>query len=66
MEPGQNCVYNQTRECFLGLQVIAGDFSLASLNEWMKTLTPNSGEGIWMVPFRGVLATEVRVPAGYG
>jgi hypothetical protein len=62
MEPGQNCVYNQTRECFLGLQVIAGDFSLASLNEWMKTLTPNSGEGIWMVPFRGVLATEVRVP----
>jgi hypothetical protein len=62
MEPGQNCAYNQTRECFLGLQVIAGDFSLPSLNEWVNTLTPNSGSGIWMVPFRGVLATQVRAP----
>ncbi|MGA2048766.1 MAG: PilZ domain-containing protein [Terracidiphilus sp.] len=62
IEPGQICAYNQTRESFLGLQVIAGDFSLASLNEWIKTLTPNSGGGIWMIPFRGVLATEVRTP----
>jgi len=31
MELGKNCVYNQNQECFLGLQVIAGDFSLASL-----------------------------------
>jgi len=62
MEPGQNCAYNQTRECFLGLQVIKGDFTVPSLNEWMDTLTPNSGSGIWMVPFRGVLATQVHAP----
>jgi hypothetical protein len=62
IEPGQICAYNHTRECFLGLQVVVGDFSLASLNEWMKSLTPNSGGGIWMVPFRGVLATELRAP----
>ena len=62
MESRAHCAYNQTRECFLGLQVIAGDFSLPSLNEWVNTLTPNSGSGIWMVPFRGVLATQVRAP----
>lgn len=62
MQPGQNCAYNQTRECFLGLQVTKGDFTVPSLNEWMDTLTPNSGSGIWMVPFRGVLATQVHAP----
>jgi hypothetical protein len=61
-EPGQLCAYNQTRECFLGLRVVSGDFSAASLLDWMSTLTPNSRAGIWMVPFRGVLAAEVPVP----
>jgi uncharacterized protein len=62
MEPGQNCAYNQTRECILGLKVVVGDFSLASLKDWMSTLTPNSGAGIWMTPFRGILATDAGVP----
>jgi hypothetical protein len=61
-EPGQSCAYNQTRECVLGLQVVVGDFSLAILRDWMSTLTPNSGAGIWMVPFRGILATNAGVP----
>jgi hypothetical protein len=61
-EPGQSCAYNQTRECVLGLQIVVGDFSLASLREWMATLTPNSAAGIWMVPFRGVLAADAGVP----
>jgi hypothetical protein len=60
--PGQLCAYNQTRECFLGLRVVSGDFSAPSLHDWMSTLTPNSRAGIWMVPFRGVLAAEVPVP----
>jgi hypothetical protein len=62
MEQGQNCAYNQTRECFLGMEVVAGDFSSASLMDWMPTLTPSSHAGIWMVPFRGIPATDVRVP----
>src|SRR5580658_8312882 len=62
LEPGQSCAYNQTRECVLGLQVVVGDLSLASLKEWMATLTPNSAAGIWMVPFRGILATDAGVP----
>jgi hypothetical protein len=61
-EPGQNCALNQSRECFLGLHVVAGDFSLASLTDWMATLRPNSSTGIWMVPFRGILTTDVPVP----
>ena len=61
-EPGQSCAYNQTRECVLGLQIIVGDFSLASLRDWMATLTPNSAAGLWMVPFRGILATDAGVP----
>jgi hypothetical protein len=62
MEQRQNCAYNQTRECFLGLEIVAGDFSSASLVDWMPTLTPSSHAGIWMVPFRGIAATDVRVP----
>jgi uncharacterized protein len=62
MEPGQNCAYNQTRECILGLQVVSGDFSLASLKDWMSTLTPNSSAGIWLTPFRGILATDADIP----
>ena len=62
MEPRRHCAYNQTRGCFLGLDVVAGDFSCASLDDWMPVLTPNSGAGLWMVPFRGIPATSVRVP----
>jgi hypothetical protein len=62
MEPGQICAYNQTRECFLGLQVVAGDLSRASLVERTASLTPDSGAGIRMVPFRGIPAAEVRTP----
>lgn len=62
MEPGQICALNQNRESFLGLRVISGDFPLASLLDWMTTLTPNSDTGIWMIPFRGIAAEDVRAP----
>src|ERR1035438_529736 len=62
MESQQHCAYNQTRGCFLGLDVVAGDFSGAVLNDWTSMLTPNSGAGLWMVPFRGIAATDVKVP----
>jgi hypothetical protein len=62
MEPGQICAFNQTRECFLGMFVIAGDFSLASFQDWLATLTPNSGAGMWMAPFRGIPASQVVTP----
>ena len=62
IEPGHNCAYNQTRDCFLGMRVVAGDFTPASLRDWLTTLTPNSGSGVWMIPFRGIGATEVSAP----
>ena len=48
------CAYNQTRECFLGLEVAAVDLSGAELSERMATLALQSGEGLWLMPFRGI------------
>ena len=62
VEPGKHCAYNQTRECFLGSDVEAGDFSVASLNARLPSLEPKSGVGLWLVPFRGISPLGVRVP----
>jgi hypothetical protein len=62
VEPGKHCAYNQTRECFLGSDVEAGDFSVASLNARLPSLEPKSGAGLWLVPFRGISPLGVRVP----
>ena len=61
-QEGENSAYNQTRECFLGLHVVAGEFSPTALNHWLQTLTPNSGAGIWLIPFRGLPVSEVPAP----
>lgn len=61
-ESRPHCAYNQTRECFLGLKVVAGDFSHVNLDDWISVLTPNSGAGLWMVPFRGIPSEGVRLP----
>ena len=62
MEPGHSCAYNHTRGCFLGMHVVAGDFTQASFRDWLAILTPNSGNGAWMVPFRGIVTTEISAP----
>jgi hypothetical protein len=62
LEPGHNCAYNHTRDCFLGMHVVAGDFTQASFRDWLTMLTPNSGYGVWMVPFRGIVTTEASAP----
>jgi uncharacterized membrane protein (UPF0127 family) len=48
------CVYNQTRECFLGLRVAAADTSFARLKGLIGRLHLRSDEGIWVVPSNGV------------
>jgi len=62
METLQHCAYNQTRGSFLSLEVAAGDHGFASLDEWMQKLTPDSGAGLWMTPFRGMPAAGVSEP----
>jgi PilZ domain len=54
MEFRQHCAYNQTRVCLLGMDLVAGDFTHASLAEQFPRLLPNSGSGLWIVPFRGI------------
>lgn len=54
MESRKLCAYNQTRECFLGLEVVEADVSYESLRDMLATLALQSGEGLWMSPFRGI------------
>jgi uncharacterized membrane protein (UPF0127 family) len=56
------CVYNQTRECFLGLRVLAADTSLARLKGLIGRLKLRSDEGLWVVPSSGVHTLGVLFP----
>lgn len=62
MDTPKHCAYNQTNECFLGLEVDAADFSEALLEDRLPALRPGSGAGLWMVPFRGIPENLVRIP----
>ena len=62
MESQKLCAYNQTRECFLGLEVAAADLSYANVKDRMATLDLKSCEGLWMMPFRGMPETGLHVP----
>jgi hypothetical protein len=46
----------------LGADVDVADLAVADLDDRMPTLAPRSGAGLWLVPFRGISATSVRVP----
>jgi hypothetical protein len=61
-ELGTRCAYNRTRGYILGVEVDCGDYSYASLADRLPMLTPKSGAGLWMVPFKGIPATDVPVP----
>jgi hypothetical protein len=54
MESRKLCAYNQTRECFLGLEVVEADVSFERLGDILANLALQSGEGLWMSPFRGI------------
>jgi hypothetical protein len=62
MELRRLCAYNQTRECFLGLEVSVADLAPAELNKLFQKLMLKSGEGLWMSPFRGIPETDMRAP----
>jgi len=62
MESRKHCAYNQTRECFLGLEVAVADVSYAGLQNMFATLALKPGEGLWIAPFRGIPETGLRVP----
>ena len=62
MELRRLCAYNQTRECFLGLEVSAADMAPAVLKRLFRKLSLKSGEGLWINPFRGMPETDMRAP----
>jgi hypothetical protein len=62
MEAQKLCAYNQTHECFLGLDVVAVDLLYADLRNRIATLEFKSGASLWMAPFRGIPATEILTP----
>lgn len=66
MEARKLCAYNQTRECFLGLEVAGADMAQAApgerIGERIKALGLRSGEGLWISPFGGLPATELPAP----
>jgi hypothetical protein len=62
MESRKLCAYNQTRECFLGLEVDGADLSLAKLKDRIASLALKSGEGLLLSPFRGLPEWGIRVP----
>jgi hypothetical protein len=62
MELRKLCAYNQTRECFLGLEVAVTDLACADLKVLFKKLSLKSGEGLWMAPFRGIPETDMLAP----
>jgi len=62
METRTHCAYNQTRECFLGLEVKAADLPSARVGELISERPLKSGEGVWMTPFRGIPASSAPAP----
>jgi hypothetical protein len=61
-DSGQCCVYNQTCERFLSADVEAADFTQSGLETRLQTLSPAAGKALWLVPFRGISPTSVRMP----
>jgi len=61
-ESGQCCVYNLTSERFMSADVEAGDFTASGLGTRLQTLSPTGGKALWLVPFRGISPTSVRIP----
>ncbi len=62
MESRAHCAYNQTRECFLGLEVAAAEFSREELDRRVTSRALKSGEGLWVIPFHGFPATDPYAP----
>jgi uncharacterized protein len=54
MERKTYCVYNETRECFLSLNVKAADTIFSRLKGFIGRLRLKADEGIWVVPSQGV------------
>jgi hypothetical protein len=62
MGTGKLCAYNQTRECFLGLEVSAADIPHPDLMDVLTALVLKAGEGLWILPLKGIPRMGLGVP----
>ena len=62
METRKLCAYNQTRECFLGLEVVEANVSYEGLRDLLASLVVQSGEGLWMSPIIGIPDKGISSP----
>jgi hypothetical protein len=62
LESRNYCAFNQTRGYVLGVEIVFGDYSRASLAGQIPLLTPKSGAGVWLLPFKGIPVTDARFP----
>jgi uncharacterized membrane protein (UPF0127 family) len=62
MERRTYCVYNQTRECFLGLRVAPADTTFSRLKGLIGKLKLESDQGLWVVPSSGIHTLGVLFP----
>ena len=56
------CAYNSSRQVFLCLSVETADVMPKDLKKALDTLTPESKKALWLVPFRGITASQVKRP----
>lgn len=53
--------YNRTRDCYLGIDIVVGEFVHATRRQWLPELRSGSGIGLWMKPFRGINPGEAQI-----
>jgi uncharacterized membrane protein (UPF0127 family) len=54
MDSQKYCVYNETRESFLSLEVTVADARAGELRDLIERLTVRPDSGLWMMPYRGI------------
>ena len=61
-ESRKYCVYNQTRESFLSLDVEIADSAAKQLKALLDDFSVTPDAGLWLSPFRGIPATKGLSP----
>lgn len=56
------CVFNQTGESFVGLNIRRADTALARLRGLLGQFRMRSGEGLWVVPSHGIHTMGLLAP----
>lgn len=62
MESQKYCVYNQTRESFLSLEVTLADAAQGQVRSLIEKLAIKPDSGLWLTPYRGVPAARGLSP----